>query len=81
MPTDGNACGVAAFLPDLVLGAVILIWASTFVITKDALDEAATHLDSLGIAHEGVKDIGAGYILEFRDPDNIALELMAPPAK
>ncbi len=35
-------------------------------------------LDSLGIAHEGIKDIGAGYILEFRDPDNIALEVFAP---
>ncbi|KQS66094.1 VOC family protein [Modestobacter sp. Leaf380] len=50
------------------------------VSSREALDEAAAHLDSLGIAHEGVKDIGAGYILEFRDPDNIALELMAPPA-
>lgn len=27
---------------------------------------------------QGIKDIGAGYILEFRDPDNIALELFAP---
>lgn len=42
------------------------------------LDDAATQLDGLGIAHEGVKDIGAGFILEFRDPDNIALELFAP---
>jgi len=42
------------------------------------LDDAARHLDALGIAHEGVKDIGANYILEFRDPDNIALELTAP---
>jgi hypothetical protein len=25
-----------------------------------------------------VTDIGAGFILEFRDPDNIALELFAP---
>lgn len=44
------------------------------------LDAAATMLDERGIAHEGVKDIGAGYILEFRDPDNIALELFAPKA-
>ena len=29
-------------------------------------------------AHEPVKDIGPSYILEFRDPDNIALELTAP---
>ena len=28
-----------AFLPEIILGAVILIWASTFVITKDALDD------------------------------------------
>jgi glyoxylase I family protein len=44
----------------------------------DALHAAAALLDDLGVAHEGVKDIGAGSILEFRDPDNIALELMAP---
>lgn len=41
------------------------------------LDAAATRLDGLGVAHEGVKDIGGGFILEFRDPDGIALELMA----
>jgi drug/metabolite transporter (DMT)-like permease len=29
----------SAFLPEIILGAVILIWASTFVITKDALDD------------------------------------------
>ena len=39
-------------------------------------------LDELGVAHEGIKDLGeAGTaILEFRDPDNIALELSAPTA-
>ncbi|MEE3753437.1 VOC family protein [Mycobacterium intracellulare] len=42
------------------------------------LDSAAAHLDDLGVAHEPVKDIGPSYILEFRDPDNIALELTAP---
>ena len=46
--------------------------------SKDELDSAATHLDSLGVGHEPVKDIGPSYILEFRDPDNIALELTAP---
>ncbi len=45
---------------------------------KDELDSAAAHLDELGIAHEPVKDIGPSYILQFRDPDNIALELTAP---
>jgi glyoxylase I family protein len=46
--------------------------------SRSAMDAAAGTLDDLGVPHEGVKDIGAGYILEFRDPDNIALELFAP---
>src|SRR6202035_1828939 len=48
------------------------------VADKDELDSAAAYLDELGIDHEPVKDIGPSYILEFRDPDNIALELTAP---
>ncbi|OHU97064.1 VOC family protein [Mycobacterium talmoniae] len=48
------------------------------VADKGELDAAAAHLDDLGIAHEPIKDIGPSYILEFRDPDNIALELTAP---
>jgi glyoxylase I family protein len=47
-------------------------------VSKAELDFAALHLDDLGIDHEPVKDIGPSYILEFRDPDNIALELTAP---
>ena len=46
--------------------------------SKDELESAAAHLDELGVLHEPVKDIGPSYILEFRDPDNIALELTAP---
>jgi glyoxylase I family protein len=46
--------------------------------SKAELDAAAEHLDEVGITHEPVKDIGPSYILEFRDPDNIALELTAP---
>jgi len=46
--------------------------------SKDELDSAASHLDEVGVEHEPVKDIGPSYILEFRDPDNIALELTAP---
>ncbi|BBZ71293.1 glyoxalase [Mycobacterium paraseoulense] len=46
--------------------------------SKDELDSAAAHLDELGVTHEPVKDIGPSYILQFRDPDNIALELTAP---
>ncbi|KQU35805.1 MULTISPECIES: VOC family protein [unclassified Rhodococcus (in: high G+C Gram-positive bacteria)] len=44
------------------------------------LHDAAALLDTLGIEHEPVKDLGdAGMaILEFRDPDNIALEIAGP---
>lgn len=43
------------------------------------LEHAVQVLDEQGIAHQGIKDLGpAGIaILEFRDPDNIALELTA----
>ncbi len=53
---------------------------SFIVSNRDELDAAATQLDEQGIGHAGVKDIGVGYILEFRDPDNIALELFAAKA-
>lgn len=43
----------------------------------DALHAAAAVLDGLGVAHEGVKvDAGMG-LLEFKDPDGIALEIFA----
>lgn len=51
--------------------------ASFAVSNRSELDAAAQLLDERGIAHGGIKDIGVGYILEFRDPDNIALELFA----
>jgi glyoxylase I family protein len=35
-------------------------------------------LDERGISHDGLKDIGAGFILELHAPNNIALELFAP---
>ena len=46
--------------------------------SRAELDDAAAHLEELGIQHEPIKDIGPSYILQFRDPDNIALELTAP---
>jgi glyoxylase I family protein len=46
--------------------------------SKAELEAAAKHLDDLGIPREPIKDIVVMYILEFRDPDNIALELIAP---
>lgn len=44
------------------------------------LEAAAAVLDEAGIAHEGIKNLGAGgfALLEFRDPDGVALELTSP---
>jgi glyoxylase I family protein len=50
----------------------------SFTAKREDLDAAVTLLDGLGIAHEEIKDIGPAHILEFRDPDNVALELFAP---
>jgi glyoxylase I family protein len=41
------------------------------------LESFARSLEEMGVPHAGVKDIGMAHILEFRDPDNIALELFA----
>jgi glyoxylase I family protein len=51
---------------------------SLAVESKADIDGAAAVLDELGVEHTDAKDIGVGYIMEFRDPDNIALELFAP---
>ena len=48
--------------------------------SRSDLVTAVDTLDAQGVEHAGIKDIGSGYILEFRDPDNIALELFAPKA-
>ena len=47
--------------------------------TRGELVEWAARLGELGVAHGGVVDAGYGSGLSFRDPDNIALELFAPP--
>lgn len=47
---------------------------------RGELVEWAARLDSLGVAHGDIVDAGYGSGLSFRDPDNIALELFAPPA-
>lgn len=48
--------------------------------SRDELVAWAARLDELGIPHGGIVDAGYGSGLSFRDPDNIALELFAPPA-
>jgi glyoxylase I family protein len=48
--------------------------------TRQELVEWAARLDALGIRHGDIVDAPYGSGLAFRDPDNIALELFAPPA-
>ena len=50
---------------------------SLSVASRADLDLAAEVLDRLGAPHGEVKDVGPMHILEFRDPDGIALELVA----
>ena len=47
------------------------------VADRDALHAAAARLHELGVPRGDVKDIGIALLLEFRDPDGIALELYA----
>lgn len=45
------------------------------------LEEAVELFDGNGVSHGEIKDLGADfgiYVLAFRDPDNIQLELTAP---
>ena len=43
------------------------------------LDAWEKRLNDLGVSHGGIVDAPYGSGLSFRDPDNIALELFAPP--
>lgn len=51
-----------------------------FTVGPDELDKWVARLDELGIQHSGIKHAHYGSGISFRDPDNIALELFAPPA-
>jgi glyoxylase I family protein len=51
------------------------------VASRADLDQAVTLFDERGVEHGEIKDLGPHlpiYILAFRDPDNIQLELTAP---
>ena len=51
------------------------------VASRQALEDAVKVLDKHGVPHSEIRDLGeafAIYILVFRDPDNIQLELSAP---
>jgi catechol-2,3-dioxygenase len=47
---------------------------------RAALADWQARLEELGIDHGGILDAHYGSALAFRDPDNIALELFAPPS-
>ncbi|MGH9038417.1 MAG: VOC family protein, partial [Acidimicrobiia bacterium] len=49
------------------------------VANRAALEQWQSRLDGLGIAHGGIVDAPYGSGLSFRDPDNLALEIFAPP--
>lgn len=49
--------------------------------SRHKLEEAVRQFDQQGVPHGEIKDLGPGlglYVLAFRDPDNIQLELTAP---
>ncbi len=53
------------------------------VANRAELEQAARVLDQRGVGHSEIRDLGPTfgiYILIFRDPDNIQLELSAPHA-
>jgi len=54
---------------------------SLAVENRAVLETAAALFDAQGVSHGEIKDLGpdlAIYVLAFRDPDNIQLELTAP---
>ncbi len=51
------------------------------VSSHDELEKAIQLFDEYGVSHGEIKDLGPGlgiYVLAFRDPDNVQLELTAP---
>jgi hypothetical protein len=55
--------------------------ASFNVGSREELEAAVRLFDEHGVSHGEIKDLGSGlglYVLAFRDPDNIQLELTAP---
>ncbi len=50
------------------------------VADRAELESWAGRLDEMGVTHSDIVDAHYGSGLAFRDPDNIALELFAPPA-
>ena len=49
------------------------------VSTRAELEAWQRHLEALDVPHSPIAEIPEGLILVFRDPDNIQLEMYAPP--
>jgi catechol 2,3-dioxygenase-like lactoylglutathione lyase family enzyme len=49
------------------------------VSTRAELEGWLARFDELGVTHSPIADVSYGSVLVFRDPDNIQLELIAPP--
>lgn len=50
------------------------------VANRDAMEEAAASFDEMGVPRGAIRDLGKGfgfYVMAFRDPDNIQLEMTA----
>jgi glyoxylase I family protein len=84
-PLGNTLLGLHGF-PDLIKGESFnerrpgLDHIAFGVSSRAELEAWAARLDQLGVVHGQIKDAGYGSGLAFRDPDNIALELFAPPA-
>jgi len=48
--------------------------------SREELEEWQHRFDELGVSYTPIRDMEFGHHLNFRDPDNIALELSAPNA-
>ena len=48
--------------------------------SRSDLEEWERRFDDLGVTYTPIRDMELGYHLNFRDPDNIALEFFAPQA-
>ncbi|MDQ3646623.1 MAG: VOC family protein [Actinomycetota bacterium] len=50
------------------------------VSSRTELEEWAATFEDKGVTYSPIQDVPYGHVLNFRDPDNIALELFAMPA-
>ena len=59
-------------------GTISTIWPSPCRTAQPALDAWAAHLTEIGIDHAGVVLENGHPSLQLRDPDGVAIELVAP---